>query len=301
MNLSSLRNFIVIAHCGSFTKAAEQLLVSQPTLSRQIRELEEELGVQLFERSKTGLRITDAGALVVEEATEIVDRCDRLPKFFHPGEEREARRAVREGLRIGCQHFLDTEEVYHAISEVRRQTPDSEVTLHQGNVPELKQGLMSNRFDAVFSLQIYYEGIPGVKTLPFLDNRFQVVVSDHHPLAERKGVRLRELKDELFILLQREYSPIVVDYLIAGCINNGFSPEVSHYVSNGEEGLRLAAAGEGITFLTSRMRMEGMESRYHVRFLELEEIEAELPLVMAYREKNPKRTLRQLIRALEPE
>ena len=66
MNLSSLRNFIVIAHCGGFTKAAEQLLVSQPTLSRQIRELEEELGVQLFERNRSGLQITDAGTLALE-------------------------------------------------------------------------------------------------------------------------------------------------------------------------------------------------------------------------------------------
>lgn len=301
MNLSSLRNFIVIAHCGGFTKAAEQLLVSQPTLSRQIRELEEELGVQLFERNRSGLQITDAGTLALEEAIEIVDRCDRLPKLFRPDEERKARRTIREVLRIGCQYFLDTEGVYRAIAEVRREAPDSEVMLHQGNVPELKQGLMNNRFDAVFSLQIYYESIPGVKTLPFLANRLQVVVSDRHPMAERESVKLRELKDEPFILLQREYSPIVVDYLIAGCVNNGFSPEVSHYVSNGEEGLRLAAAGEGIAFLASRMRMEGMESRYHVRFLELEEKEANLPLVIAYREKNPKYTLRRLIGALELE
>ena len=301
MNLSSLRNFIVIAHCGSFTKAAEQLLVSQPTLSRQILELEDELGVQLFERNKTGLQITDAGALLVEEATEIVDRCDRLPKLFHSGEERETRPAVREVLRIGCQYYLDTEEVYRAIAEVRRQAPDSEVLLYHGNIPELRQGLTSNRFDAVFGLQIYCERIPGVKMCPFMDNRLQVVVSADHPLAERERVKLSQLKDEPFILLQRQYSPIVVDHLIAACVNDGFSPEVSHYVSNGEEGLRLAAAGEGITFLASRMRMEGMEARYHVRFLELEEKEADLPLVMAYREKNPKRTLSRLIRALEPE
>ena len=300
MNLSSLRNFIVIAHCGSFTKAAELLLVSQPTLSRQVRELEEELGVQLFERNKTGLQITDAGALLVEEATEIVDRCDRLPTLFHPGEEQEARHEVREVLRIGCQHYLDTEEVYRAIAEVRRLAPDSEVMLYRGNIPELQQGLTSNRFDAVFSLQIYCERIPGVKMRPFLDNRLQVVVSAGHPLAERERVRLSQLKDEPFILLHRQYSPIIVDHLIAACVNNGFSPEVSHYVSNGEEGLRLAAAGEGISFLASRMRMEGMESRFHVRFLELEEEEADLPLVMAYKEKNPKRALQRLIKVLEP-
>ena len=84
MKLSSLRNFLVITSCGSFTRAAEQLLISQPTLSRQIKELEQELGVSLYERNKEGLQLSEAGEIVMEEAADIIERCDRLYALFRP-------------------------------------------------------------------------------------------------------------------------------------------------------------------------------------------------------------------------
>ena len=298
MNLSSLRNCIMIAHCGSFTKAAEQLLVPQPTLSRQIRELEKELGVTLFIRSRVGVQLTDAGELFLEEVAAIVDRCDNLSALFRSGRG-DVRREIHDVLRVGCQPYLNAESVYLAAAEVRRQAPEAEVLLCHGNVPELRNGLLDNRFDAVFSLQVYYDGLPEVRTLPILENRFQVVVSADSPLAGREKVRIKELREERFILLRREFSPIVVDRLISLCMNNGFSPNASHYVSTAEEGLQRAAAEEGIAFLPSQMRMEGMEERFHVRFVDLDEKEADLPLVLAYKEKNPKRALRRLIQAIE--
>lgn len=298
MNIFTLRNFIAIAQCGSFTKAADQLLVSQPTLSRQIRELEEELDIRLFQRDKAGLRITEAGELLMEEATAIVDRCDGLYALFHPDADDIGTKKIHDVLRVGYQPFIDSESIYRTISDLRRSEPDAEVLLTEDDIPKLRNGLISNRFDAVFCLQVYFEDIPGVRTLLFQGNRFQLVVSADHPLAGRDKVRISELRDESFILLRREFSPIVVDQVISLCVKNGFSPHASHYVSSAEEGLKLAAAGEGISFSHSQMNMEGLEERFQVRFLDLDEAEADLPLAFAYKERNSKPTLRCLIQTL---
>ena len=190
MNISTLRNFIAVAQCGSFTKAADQLLVSQPTLSRQILELEEELDIRLFHRDKAGLRITEAGEFLMEEATAIIDRCDGLYLLFHPDADDIGAKKIHDVLRVGYQPFIDSESIYRTISDLRRSELDAEVLLTEADIPKLRDGLISNHFDAVFCLQVYFEDIPGVRTLPFLNNRFRLVVSADHPLAGRHKVRI---------------------------------------------------------------------------------------------------------------
>ena len=79
MKLSTLRYFVAIAKYGSYTKASELLLISQPSLSRQIQDLEEELGVQLLVRDRKKVMLTEDGELLFHEASAIIERCDRLP------------------------------------------------------------------------------------------------------------------------------------------------------------------------------------------------------------------------------
>ena len=301
MKLSTLRYFIAIAQYGSFTKAAERLLISQPTLSRQILELEEELGTQLFIRDKKSLRLTEDGELLLGEASAIIDRCDRLPALFRPAEAGGKGKKVPNVLKIGYQVFFDTGKVYQAMADIRRDDPQADVLLLQGNITELKQGLKSNLFDAVFSLQIYFEGMPGVRVLPFRENRLQLVVPAGHPLAGREKVKIADLSEENFILIHREYSPIILDQVISLCVKNGFSPNASRYVSSGEEGLELVAAGKGISFLHSQMRLEGLNKRFNVKFLDIDEAEAELAFALIYKEQNQKRILQRLISALDLE
>lgn len=298
MKLSVLRNFIVIAQCGSFTRASEKLLISQPALSRQIRELEDELGTALFERSKEGLQLNEAGELLVTEASAIVDRCDRLPSLFQEEKGCEADKPVREVLRIGYHSLFDMEEVYRAAASVRQEAPKSEIMLLQDGVNELKEGLLSNRYDAVFSLEVYYEGISGLRILPFRENRFQLVVPADHPLAAQKTVKIGDLRSEAFILLHREHSPITVDRIISLCVKNGFSPHAVAYVHSAEEGLRLCGAGQGLTFLYSQMQLEGLDRRYHVHFIDFEDVVASVPLALICKERNHKITLQRLLSLL---
>ena len=188
MKLSSLRNFIVITRCGSFTKASEQLLISQPTLSRQIRDLEQELGVSLYERTKDGLQLSEAGETLMVEAVEIVERCDRLSRLFHPAAE--SRKVTHEVLKIGFQTFFNIEDLRAILDRFRVTETETEIVLLQAGLHELEYGIQYNRFDMVVSLQSYYERISGLRILPYKDNCIQVAVPSDHPMAGRKSVIL---------------------------------------------------------------------------------------------------------------
>ena len=298
MKLSTLRYFVAIAKYGSYTKASELLLISQPSLSRQIQDLEEELGVQLLVRDRKKVKLTEDGELLFHEASAIIERCDRLPDLFRVRGGAEPRRTPQI-LKIGYQRFFNTQWIYQAMNRIRQETPGADVLLTQGTVEELQKGLKTSHYDAIFTLQVYAENLNGNLAVPFRGNRLQLMVPAQHYLASKSLVKFQELEGEEFILLQRQYSPVIVDYVISLCVKNGFSPNCSHYVSSAEEGLELVGAGKGVSFLHSEMNIEGLEKKYNVKFLDLDEKEARLDFVMVYKKQNQNPLLRQLIAGFE--
>ena len=297
MKLSSLRNFIVITRCGSFTNASEQLLISQPTLSRQIRDLEQELGVSLYERTKDGLQLSEAGETLMVEAVEIVERCDRLSRLFHPAAE--SRKVTHEVLKIGFQTFFNIEDLRAILDRFRVTETETEIVLLQAGLHELEYGIQYNRFDIVVSLQSYYERISGLRILPYKDNCIQVAVPSDHPMAGRKSVRMEELIDEPFIMLKRDSSPIIFDRIISRCVVSGFSPHVSAYVKSEEEGLHLVEANQGIAFVHSQMLVDGFEKMFHVHCLDIEEGCISEPLALICKARNVKKSLQRLLEELD--
>ena len=296
MKLSSLRNFLVITSCGSFTRAAEQLLISQPTLSRQIKELEQELGVSLYERNKEGLQLSEAGEIVMEEAADIIERCDRLYALFRPAEKNGIK--VPEILRIGIQSLFDMNELKMAVKKLQEENSETEIELIEADRHQLEQGILNNRFDAVISLQDCHENYSGLKVLPYRENTVKIAVPAGHPLTEKERIRIEELRDESFILLRREFSPIIVDRFMSTCINSGFSPYASAYANSEEECLRLAEANQGITFIHSQISVCGCERKFNVHCLDLEEPVQCEPLALICKARNRKNSLKRLIKEL---
>lgn len=294
MKLSTLRYFISVAQYGNYTRASESLYISQPTLSRQIQELEIELGVQLFIRDKKSLLLTDAGKLLLSEAIEIVERCDRLPELFR--DDSFKRKKVSQVVKVGYQNSFNMQEIYPIIQQIRQENPDSDFVFQQCSSSELKQGLQSDRFDVVFALKVYFENMPGINAIPLLCNRLKVVVPRSNPLAKKEYVKFSDLKKENFILIHRQNAANVVDYVISNCIKSGFSPNATHYINNLQEALESAALGKGITFVHSGMQTNGMEEKYNVRFLDIyEEDEAVFEFSAIYKKKNKNSILRMLL------
>lgn len=281
MNLLSLRYFISVAEYSSFTKASEHLYVTQPTLSRQILDLENEFGVQLFVRGRHSLTLTDAGSLFLEEATEIISKCDNIKELFKSENDKKA-----GSLSIGYQSFLDTKLMYRTIKSLTKKYPHIDFSFSRGTPLELRHQLLTDKCDVIFALNTCVHTIPNIESINLQENKLQIAVSRNHSLANYESVNMKDIADEKFILLNRDVSPFTVDYAISLCMKHGFSPHASYYVNDAEKALFLAGSGKGITFLHSMNKVNMTLDSYDVKLLSIEEVDDELNFVLAHKKNN---------------
>jgi DNA-binding transcriptional LysR family regulator len=278
MNIMSLKYFIAVAEYSSFTRASERLFVSQPTLSRQVQDLEESLGVQLFVRSKGSLTLTGPGVRLLEEAKEIVARCDSLADTIRrEGDE------LAGTLNIGYQAFLDTRVMYGMMKSLSAKHPGVEFRLSRGAPPELRHNLVFGVCDVIFTLRKCVTAMPDVVVLKIADNRLQVAVPAAHPLAGQDVIDLKELEGERLIMLEHRVSPLTVDYVTGLCVKQGVSPRFTYYVENAETALFLVGTGKGITFIHSQMNIDMLDDAEAIKVLDINGLDEELDYVLAHR------------------
>ena len=273
MNLQVLKYYIVISESKSFTKAAERLFITQPTLSRQIQELEEELGVLLLHREGHRLALTPAGKRFLKEAKEIVRRCDSLRDLV----KREEVPQNEGNLRICIQEHMDMGFLHPVIRSFAGNNPYVDLSVMRSSYLKLQQSLLSGKCDLAFTLKIYVQDLPDLVYFPVKKNQLQIAVPDSHPLACRKAVDIEELVNEKFMILERKISPLTVDYVIGLCAKAGFSPKTAQYVGDVESALLLTDAGKGITFLFSSVNVK----LDHIRILNVSGEHEALDIVVA--------------------
>jgi DNA-binding transcriptional LysR family regulator len=281
MNLLGLRYFIAVAEYLSFTKASEHLYVTQPTLSRQILDIEAELGVQLFVRSRHSLTLTEQGMLFLHEAREIIKRCDNIINIVKPEKSH-----LSGELSIGYQGFLDTDYMHKVLKSLAKNHPLIDVSLFHGSPPELRHHLLIGKCDAVFALNTCVDSLPDITSIKIRENQMQIAVPGNHRLASYDSVDLKELANEDFIMLDRKVSPFTVDYAVSLCMKNGFSPNASYYVTDAEKALLMVGSGKGITFLHSMNNLSNPCDSYDIKVLSIEGLEHDLDFVLAYKEDN---------------
>lgn len=277
MNTLSLKYFIAVAEFSSFTKASERIFVSQPTLSRQVQDLEESLGVQLFIRGKSSLTLTRPGERLLEEAKEIVRRCDSLKEVVR-GETGD----VAGLLTIGYQAFLDTTVMYSMMRSLAKKSPGIDFALSRGTPPELRHNLLFGLCDAIFTLHTCVSSMPNVASMRIAENRLQVAVPGNHRLAGRTTIDLSELVDEHLVMLEHRVSPLTVDYVTGLFMRRGMSPQSAYYVDNAETALFLVGTGKGITFVHSQMNIEMLHDPDAITVLDIDGLDDELDYVLAY-------------------
>jgi DNA-binding transcriptional LysR family regulator len=246
MELRHLRYLVAVAEELHFGRAAIRLHISQPPLSQQIRQLEEEVGVKLFERTKREVRLTEAGKRIVDEAHVVLGQVDHLMKVAsRAGEGAIGHLSI--AAPAGINHFM-----VEPLRVFRQRYPGVRIELQFMSTGQQMEALREGRIQAGFLIlppddpSIAFET---VKKAPIW-----IALPKRHPLTRQKSVRLAELAEHEFILFGRRSSPGLHDVITSMCRNAGFSLKVVHEVNNIIAAYTLVAAGLGLSFSAPTMQ-----------------------------------------------
>src|SRR3984893_12222020 len=218
MELRHLRYFVGVAEEQHFGRAAERLHVAQPALSRQIQDLEREMGFLLFDRLPRGVRLSAAGKLFLSDARRIlqdVDEAKRRAELIALGKAGT--------LRIGIAMALSWHGVVaDSFREFRRRQPDVELVVHHLLSVHQVDAVLSDRLDAGFAATI----TPWHKDLAhwqFAQDRMVLAAPKGHPLTKRERICLRDLRVMPFVWFHRWANPTFYDQMMRACARGGLS------------------------------------------------------------------------------
>lgn len=265
MNLITLKYFVQVATDGSLTKAANELFVSQPTLSRHMKELEGEVGAQLFVRQSHSLKLTTEGAAFLKATVKVIQEVDHLTHFF---DQQRTSYVNPHYLNIGYLANFNLKKMYERLDQISHNS-NVQFSLFPDSPTNLSNGLATGEYDIVFSLRPYINGHAEFASADFLTNDLQIALPVRHPLVNKQRLAFSDLKDETFILLDRDKSPIIVDAVLNQGIKNGYNLKANYYVKSLSQGLSMTAMGNGLAFLYSAMNDGQLEQQYRIKIKQL--------------------------------
>jgi len=288
MELRHLRYFVAVAEQLHFRHAAEIVHVAQPALSQQIRQLEEEIGVTLFERSRHQVRLTPAGKAFYENAQRILKQADQAVAGARKVEVGEA-----GTIRIGFVSTAAIRVLPDAVKKLQRQVPSAEVELNELASGDQIDGLYREQLDIGFVHAKLSEDV--LKTMIVARDRLIVAVPGSCKLAGCKRVDLKDLASWTAIMpaghsISGFYEQVRTAYQMAGV-----RPERVHYTRLLQTGLLLVGAGIGVSLVP-----ESFQS-VHVKGVAYKKLKIEPPLcelVAAWRRDNASPLLNRFIKNL---
>jgi DNA-binding transcriptional LysR family regulator len=274
MEIRHLRYFVTVARERNFTRAAEKLHIAQPPLSRQIQQLEEEVGMVLLDRDSRPLRLTEAGRLLYEHAAQVLERFDDLRTMM-----RRFREAERPRFVIGFVASTIYAALPHLIRRFRAETPGVDVSLVEMVSLEQIVALKDGRIDVGFG-RIRFDD-PAVRRDVLREERLVVALPLSHPLLEQEGpLSFAELAAEPLILYPRVPRPSYADQVISIFRDRGLEPHIAHEARELQTAIGLVAAEVGICIVpTSVQRLR----RDDVVYRELIEQNITSPIIMSRR------------------
>ena len=249
MELRHLRYFAGVAEALNFTRAAQKLRVAQPALSRQIRQLEEEVGVALLERDRRSVRLTEAGRIFLEEARSILAQSSKAVLSARATAQ-PAHGSLNIGYIWGMFHSL----VPAVVARFRQEFPDAAVNLFDFTATQQIAALREGRLDAGF---IGYAGEAdgaGLTCRKVGQCALVAALPVAHPAARRRAVALRSLANEFFFVISEENYPGASRCVIEACGGAGFRPKILQTAARGHTILGLVAGNCGVALLPDPLR-----------------------------------------------
>jgi len=260
-SLTQIQYFVAVANAGSFTIAARQLRVVQPTLSSAIKQLEDGLGYALLDRvPRRGVRLTRRGRRFYDEASKLLRQAERLERFV-----RNPADSLTGTLRLGVYQPMSVFRTPQLLREFHKMHPDVEVDIQEGSQERLVELLKGNFVDVVVSYSLIDFAQWEVETLTKIPPH--AIVSTRHPLASKTSVTLQEIAQEPLVLLDLPYTGA---YYLGLFEAQGLSPEVAYRIEGYETVRSMVAEGFGVSVLSHRPQHNKTYVGDGVHVLELE-------------------------------
>ncbi len=194
MTLTELRYIVTLAQEHHFGRAAERCFVSQPTLSVAVKKLEEELGIALFERSKSSVQVTPLGERIIEQAQRVLEQSSLIKELANAGKDQLA-----SPLRIGAIFTIGPYLFPHLVPTLARSAPRMSLYIEEGFTGNLRRKLKSGDLDAIIVALPFTE--TDVVTKPLYEEDFEVLMPAGHPWSHRDSIHKEDLLSEHLLLL----------------------------------------------------------------------------------------------------
>lgn len=274
-----IRYFLEVSECLNFTEAARRFFIAQPTLSKQIALLEEELGVQLFFRNNRRVQLTAAGQFLRSEFSILAQEKENVIQQAKQIGDGAAGRLV-----VGVQDILwNSRLVSRLLSEFHALHPEIQYALRVYVYQPLLEELQAEHLDVILSKQFGEGGFPGLRAVKLASNPSALLVHKDNPLAQREEVELQELKDERFIVLGQNAARFSDASLISACQQVGFYPNIACFANCNLARILYVELGMGVTLMDMNTVLS---EQGNVRMVRLKETGLEQTSTFAISKKN---------------
>jgi LysR family hydrogen peroxide-inducible transcriptional activator len=240
MNLRDLRYLVALADERHFGKAAERCFVSQPTLSAQIRKLEDYLGVPLVERQPKRVALTATGAKIVQRARLLLQEADAIVELA-----KTDRDPLAGPLKLALIPTVGPYLLPHVVGRLRRELPRLKLMLYEYQTGHMLERLRAGEIDVgILALPVVMDGL---ESASLYEEPFVLAMPASHPLADRDRVKVEDLRGETLLLLEDGHC--LRDQALEVCSRIRVSEEQDYRATSLETLRQMVAAGHGITLL----------------------------------------------------
>lgn len=247
IELRDLRYFVAVAQSLHFRHAAQQLHITQPALSRQIRALEVRINVQLFHRTKRSVQLTVAGQTFLAEAQQVLQQAEQAVLTT----QQVARGEIGQ-LKLSFTPSALRSIVPTAVRIFRARYPHVQLSMKEQCTQDQVEAFRQNQIDIGFLYPPIDEKL--LITMPLRTEPLVIALPNNHPLAMQDWLKLDDLAAEPFILHPRKEGPHLYDQIFECCKQAGFQPNVAQEAVASQTRLGLVAAGMGVTFVPETLK-----------------------------------------------
>ena len=272
----------------SFSRAADNLYITQPALSRHILDLETNLGIELFHRTKQTVELTPAGALFQTRITDLIDDYDDICSRL---------RIMKDGynnrLRIGVPYYAMRDYLGHIPERFEHMYPDIKLQYSVGDPNEVINSLLADQVDLVILSKYLPPESAHIEFVPVFNERLGVLLNKNDPLSQKNALFLSDLKNKTFFSVNNNYFNAMWHQMIKLCKEEGFTPRGPAYFNQMEALFMAIRRGDGITVIGQHMRhQEGNLVCYRP----LDGTDCSRDICISYKKDNPDTAISKFIK-----